>query len=71
MRHLPEDMKERLLGKYTRRKVSWKTFARWRDDMDESNPGWLIYKDRVAKVPGEPKAEERARRLLSRFARTS
>ena len=70
MSHLPDEVRKRLVGKYRGREVGWRTYERWREKMGEDHPAWLIYKDRIAKVPGQPKAEERARRLLSRFART-
>ena len=65
MSHLPDDMKQRLLGKYEGREVTWRNYAQWRDDMSNSSPGWKIYKLWTTEVPDQPKAEERARIILS------
>ena len=67
---LPEDMKRRLLGKYEGREVSWRTYARWREDMSRTSPGWMIFELLTTKSPDQPKAEDRARTILSMLART-
>ena len=68
MSHLPDKVGKRLVGKYTGRKVGWRTYETWREKMGEDHPGWLIYKDMIAEVTDQPRA--RADRLLSPVART-
>ncbi len=72
MRHLPEDMKRRLLGKYEGREVNWRTYARWREDMSRTSPGWRIFElwtITTIESPYRPKAEDLAQTILSMLVR--